>query len=142
MIREDIYSAVFSLVSSIPGFVLKSRKVKHWSEVEPVDQPSLFMLQRKENASTTTNMPTKWTLKIEIIMYAHTNGDPLIIPSSVLNPLIDQIVSKFEPNDALGEQTLGGLVTRCRVDGDIETDEGALGDQGVVIIPITIYLSN
>jgi hypothetical protein len=36
--------------------------------------------------------------------------------------------------------TLGGLVNYCRIEGDIETDEGLLGEQAVAIIPVSILV--
>ena len=40
------------------------------------------------------------------------------------------------------EQTLDGLVMGCRIDGKIETDEGALGAQSVAIVPITVLTAD
>jgi len=142
MNRETIYSAVFALVSSVPGLVLKSRTLKHWSDVSYVDQPCLFQTQTKENAIQNIKMPTRWTLHIDLYLYAHTRGDTTISPSSILNPLVDAINVLFTPHPAAGEQTLDGLVEKCRIEGTIETDEGLLGEQGVVIIPIVVYLGS
>lgn len=142
MNRELIYSKVFALVSAIPGFVVKSRRLKHWADVEPCDQPALFMIQKKEIAVSPIKMSTKWTLHAEIYLYANTGGDEKAVVSSILNPLTDAVHALFTPNQAGCEQTLDNLVEKCRIEGAIETDEGVLGYQGVVIIPITIYLAS
>ena len=47
-----------------------------------------------------------------------------------------EVTSDVNFGQATGKQTLGGLVHDCRIAGDIETDEGRLGDQAVAIIPI------
>lgn len=142
MNRESIYAAFFALISAVPGVVIKSRRLKHWTDVAPIDQPALFMTQKRENAVQNTNMPTKWTLHAEVIVYANVGADYNATPSQILNPIIDAICAAITPDEAVGEQTLGGLVHRCRIDGAIETDEGALGEQGVVIIPVVIYLAS
>jgi len=141
MNSEAIFQAAFALVSSLSGFNTKSRRLVHFSEVDRANQPALFVNQKNRTATFATNMPTRWTLHLDVYIYATTHGnDPAATPSSVLNPLIDSVVSAFMPPDGI-EQTLGGLCARCRVDGSIETDEGVFGDQGIAIIPITIYLA-
>jgi len=139
--REAIYSALFSLVSGLPGFVTKARRFKHWADVDPSMQPALFMVQKTETFEQNTKMPSKITMRCELYMYHNVGGDENAVAATVLNPLLDQITNILMPNPAVGEQTLGGLVERCRVEGVIETDEGLLGAQGLVIVPVTIYLA-
>jgi len=57
---------------------------------------------------------------------------------TTLNNEVDAIVAALDREPASGMQTLGGLVHDCRIAGDIETDEGRLGQQAVAIIPIEI----
>lgn len=135
MTREPIYAALFALLSASAGFNTKSRRLKMWPDVNKADQPAIFQIQKNEQAVTVTNMPTRWTLKVDIYLYANTS-DVSQSPSQILNPLLDAITAALKSN---GEnQTLGGLVTYCRISGAIETDEGVLGDQSVAIIPIEI----
>jgi hypothetical protein len=58
-----------------------------------------------------------------------------VLPAIALNQLVDAIELALSPGPAFEEQTLGGLVSHCRIVGEIETDEGVLGDQAVAIIP-------
>lgn len=134
MTREPIYAALFALLSDIPGVVLSSRRLRHWTDVPPEEQPALFVTQGNEQADTLTGQPTKWLLSVDVYIYANTaNGSP----STILNPIIDSVVDALMPITG-NIQTLGGLVSYCRVSGQIETDEGLLGDQAVAIIPIEI----
>lgn len=136
MNREAIYSALWDLVSSVDGFVTKSRRIEHWANVPPAEQPAMFQMQTTEVAEVTTKMPTKWTFHVDLYLYAATNDGRA--PAQVLNPLIDAVCDRLKPQFC--DQTLNGLVHRCRIVGGIRTDEGALGDQGVVIIPIEILV--
>jgi hypothetical protein len=136
MNREAIYSALWALVSSVDGFITKSRRIEHWANVPPAEQPAMFQMQTAETAEVTTKLPTKWTFHVDLYLYAVTNDGRA--PAQVLNPLIDAVCNQLKPQFC--DQTLGGLVHRCRIAGAIRTDEGALGDQGVVIIPIEILV--
>lgn len=140
MTRESIYSALFALVSSATGVVYSSRRVKAFSDIGSGDQPALFMEQKSEQCVVSTKMPAKWTLHVDLLIYVNTGGnDPNVIPSSVLNPIIDAVMNKLIPPPALGEQTLGGLVARCRLDGTVEIVEGVQGDQAFCLIPVVIF---
>lgn len=135
--REQIFAALFALVSASSSYKTSSRKLKHWAQVPPAQQPAIFQTQGKEHAVAGYRMPTRWTLHASLYIYAHQNSLDTL-PSTALNGLLDAIELALVPDVATGEQTLGGLVTHCRIVGDIETDEGVLGDQAVAIIPIEI----
>ena len=135
MTREPIYAALFALLSATAGLKTYSRRLKMWNDVTAPDQPALFQVQKKESPKAVTNMPTIWTLHLDVYVYAFT-GDKTTAPSQIINPILDAITAALKPN---GENlTLGGLVQWCRISGEVTTDEGILGDQSVLIIPIEI----
>lgn len=138
MNREAIYQALFVKLQAPASFKTASRRLKHWSDVAPADQPALFLTQRTETATATPGLNPVWLLNVDVYIYAHTNGDSAIAPSSILNPLIDAIVTALPFEVVSNKQTLGGLVQHCWIEGQVQTDEGSLGDQGVVIIPIVL----
>ena len=89
--REPIYAALFDLVEHAGGFVTAERRLRHWSDVAPAEQPALFMTQKSEVASVKTlGAPTVWTLLVELYLYAHSS-DPYLSPATVLNPLVDAV---------------------------------------------------
>lgn len=139
MNREAIYSALFAKVSASSAFVTASRRLRHWSDVGPAEQPALFMVQKSETAQRTKGLPPKWTFSVELFVYVHAPDD-LSPPASSLNPLIDAIEAVLAPTVTADNQTLGGLVDHAWIAGRIETDEGALGGQGVAIIPLNIIV--
>lgn len=141
MNRESIYAALFALVGSATGIITKSRRLRSFDMVSSAECPALFMTQHTETQTVQTKMPGKWTLAVDIAVFVNTGAnDPNIIPSSVLNPILDSICSMLVPTPALGEQTLGGLVERCRISGAIQIVEGVQDDTALAVIPVEIFL--
>ncbi len=144
MNRETIYDGLFAQLSAIAGFNTKSRKLKHWTDCPSVNQPALYQAQGKETANTITGQPTKWELRFNIYLYAHTDG--ITPPSTVLNPLLDAVTNLINARSPVnGVNQLGVTipgVVWARIDGTIETDEGTLGNQAVAIIPVLILATD
>ena len=139
MTRETIYSALFDKIGAAAPFVTASRRLRHWQDVGPSEQPALFMAQRNEVVEMKPGMNPVTTLHVDVYLYARTNN-PDKSPGQILNPLLDAVVATLGTPDSptTNKLTLGGLVQHCWIEGTIETDEGVLGDQGVVIVPVAI----
>ena len=138
--REPIHAALFARVSGAAGFVTIDRRLRHWSDVTPAEQPALFQCQTRETATIRRlGAPTVWTLGVELYLYAHSS-DPYQAPATVLNPLLDAVMSALAPDPATGIQDLGlpAMVQHAAIAGRIDTDEGTLGDQAIAIIPVEI----
>ena len=138
--REPIYAALFDLAAGAAGFVTAERRLRHWSDVAPAEQPALFMTQKSEVASVKMlGAPTVWTLLVEFYLYAHSS-DPYLSPATVLNPLVDAVEAALAPAATTGLQDLGlpSMVQHAMIAGKIETEEGVLGDQAIAIIPVEI----
>lgn len=133
MVREDIFSALFTLIAAAPGLVTTSRKLKHWNDVSANEMPALFLAQGAQNAMVRTGEPTRWELNGTIWVYVSTIDND---PGPVLNPILDAICNTLGLNGAGYQQTLGGLVEYARVEGTIETSEGTLGTTEVCKIPV------
>lgn len=138
--RETIYAALFALASGAADFVTAERRLRHWSELTPAEQPALFMRQKSETAAVKAlGAATVWTLAVELFVYAH-QSDPYAAPAAVLNPLVDAVEAALAPPGGLGLQTLGlpAFVQHAYIAGRIATDEGVLRDQAVAVIPVEI----
>ena len=138
--REPIYAALFDLAAGAAGFVTAERRLRHWWDVAPAEQPALFMTQKSEVASVKTlGAPTVWTLLVELYFYANSS-DPYLSPATVLNPLVDAVEAALAPAATTGLQDLGlpSMVQHAMIAGKIETEEGVLGDQAIAIIPVEI----
>lgn len=139
--REAIYAAFWTKVSSAAGFVTKSRRLKHWNDVTPAEQPALYMSQRHELAATKTGEPAIWKLEGDLYIYVTVGDDSP--PAIQLNPLVDAVCATLAPDlITTGKCTLGGLVHFARIEGEIETDEGTLGSQAVAILPYVIFVQD
>lgn len=138
--REPIYAALFALAQGAYAFASSSRRVKHWDDVNRADCPALFMVQKGQVATRTTKLPAYWTLDVDLIVYVKTDGDHDATPATILNEIVDAIEAALEPAPGRSDprQTLGGLVYDCRIEGGIDTDEGALGETAVAVIPVRI----
>lgn len=153
MIREPIYAAVLAFFAALtlpdslgnaPAFQLATRKLKTWEDCEPEDQPALLLRQVTETAKYTKGLPTIWTCQIALCLYVHTSAqnDDAVIPSQILNPLVDLIEAALKPDDlSTNSATLGGLVSHCAISGDVQYFEGTMGDEAVVIVPIQFLTS-
>ena len=138
--REPIYAALFALAAGAAGFAIAARRLRHWSEVSPAEQPALFMRQKGEIAAVPTlGAPTVWKLGVDFYLYAHSS-DPYTAPAIILNPLLDAVEAALAPLAATGVQDLGlpAMVQHAYIAGKIVTDEGILRDQAVAILPIEI----
>ena len=138
--REPIYAALFGLIETAADFAVVDRRLRHWSDVSPAEQPALFMAQKTETATVKTlGAPTVWTLSVDLYLYAHSS-DPYLAPATVLNPLLDAVEAALAPSATTGLQDLGlpASVQHAYISGKIETDEGVLGDQAVAIVPVEI----
>lgn len=138
--RETIYAALWALASSAAPFASANRRLRHWSDVSPVEQPALFMSEKGgEGRVKALGAPILWTLRADFYIYAHS-ADPRVSPAQILNPLIDALDAALAPSPVTGLQQLGlpDMVRHALVVGKVETDEGVLGDQAVAIVPIEI----
>ena len=145
--REGIAAALFALVQSLPGLVTTSRRLRMWTDVDPADQPAAFLAMANQSPSQDPDgLPTQWHLKFTVSLYAH-NTDPATAPSTVINNLLDALEVAIKPVQfgmpgfpgsvqVLGDTT--GRIRHAWISGEVETDEGVLGDQAIAIVPIAI----
>jgi hypothetical protein len=139
--REPIFAALWALAAEAENFATASRRLRHWSDVGPAEQPALFMSEKGSIAEQRPprGTPAVWKLFADLYLYAHSS-DPYLPPASILNPLLDAIEAALMPSPANGIQDLGlpSMVKHAYIAGRIETDEGVLGDQAIAIVPIEI----
>jgi hypothetical protein len=143
MNREPIYAALFTRLANAYAWTTASRVLEHWSDMPPARQPAMFMTQVGERAQVDTRLPTRWFLDVKVYLYATSQTQVNEVPATILNNMIDAITNAMKPDyAAVNTQTLGGLVEYARIEGDLTTDEGFLGEQAVAIIPIRILTAD
>ncbi len=140
IIRESIYGALWTLGSGAGSFASANRRLRHWADVAPAEQPALFMSEKGGHAIVKAlGAPIVWTLYADFYIYVHSS-DPYAAPATILNPLLDALEAALAPSPATGIQNLDLplMVQHAYIAGKIETDEGVLGDQAIAIVPVEI----
>ena len=144
MNREAIHAALFELLDGAYGFNSSARRIKHWDDVNSSDFPALFLVHKYDTVEyLSKGAPPKYKMLFDVVIYVNTDGDHSTPSVSLMNPIIDAMDSVFgsAPYPLGNDQTLGGLVCYCRMGGgNMQTDEGALGDIGVAIIPVEVLV--
>jgi hypothetical protein len=140
IIREAIYAALWTAGSGAGSFASTNRRLRHWTDVAPAEQPALFMSEKGSLAQVKAlGAPIVWTLYADFYIYVHSS-DPYAAPATILNPLLDALERALAPSPATGVQNLELplMVQHAYIAGKIETDEGVLGDQAIAIVPVEI----
>lgn len=143
--REAIETALFNLVSASGAYTTKSRRIQSFADVAPNSMPAIFQVKKNEQyIDAGTGVPTKKIMLLDLYIYA---WEPLnsAIPATQMNSLLDALDTALKPLPSMlsgTQQTLGGLVYDCQIDGTIETDEGTLGQKSVAIVPIKIIVNH
>lgn len=147
--REAAMVALFSQVSSAtlvdgitPAFVLSSRRIKLWGDVSATDKPCMFLIETHETRTQQPpqGLPSKLLLRAKAVIYT-VSQSPNIVPSTQMNLMLDAVERALAPDDVTRNVfTLGGLVYRCWVEGDIVKTPGDLDGEGMAIVPINIML--
>jgi len=140
IVREQIYTALWELGANAARFASANRRMRHWTDVAPAEQPALFMSEKGGQAAIKKlGAPIVWTLYAEFYIYAHSS-DPYVAPATILNPLLDAFEAALAPSPTSGIQNLGlpQMVQHAYISGKVQTDEGVLGDQAIAIVPVEI----
>jgi hypothetical protein len=136
--REPIFDALAKRLQAVDGIATFERKLKHWDNVPASQQPALFMAAAGQTVERQGRGLSALTIRVQLYLYNRNND------GTSQNDLLDAIDDALAPVDSEPdygvECTLGGLVSSCRIEGEIETDEGLLGDQAVAIVPIVVVV--
>ena len=147
--RERVLEALFSKLSrttfrDVCGktmFVSCSRRLQLWSDVPASQRPALFMTEHHETPTyRSENTPAVTTISVDVFVYIDAS-DRSRVPSTDLNSILDGIDAALAPGPGEQRQTLGGIVSHCRMEGQILKDPGDLDGDGLLIIPVTIMLT-
>ncbi len=145
-VREPIYVALWNLFLNHPNlqgqFVTTSRYKQHFDVIPSEQMPALFLNQTGEGwVKPGKGIPAKRTLQCELALYTFTAQPDAVMPSTLINALMDTVDDVIEsPGNPSNAQTLGGLVDHVYLEGQVEIFEGLLQDKSIVLVPLTILL--
>jgi len=145
--REAVLSALFAKFSSVvfsssvrghTGFATVSRRLKHWSDVPKSERPAMFMVCHGETPTyRAENMPAYLKFSIKLFIYID-GSDKSSVPDTDISVILDAVDAALKPGPGEQRLSLGGLVSHCRVDGDVLRDPGDMDDDGIIIVPISV----
>jgi hypothetical protein len=139
--REQIYSALFTLVAGAAEFVTATRRIREYADVDQSTQPALLQSELGETWNAPPGMPPLVVLNAKLFLYCES-GDPTAVVSTQINTLLDAVTQALAPpSDGEERQTLGGLVFHCRIAGDVTIAEGLSG-QSEAVVPIEILVNS
>lgn len=139
--REQILTALFNLLRTSASFVTASRHFKLWADVPAANRPALFVKQMKPAPyeGSRDGVPPIRRLMVSAFVYVSTDqSDPT--PDKQLNDILDAFDSVMAPSPVTNRQTLGNLVWNAKINGDVFIDDGALDNDGLLVVPIEIIL--
>lgn len=144
--REQILSALFAIVSTIPSAVQFSRRVAQAPNVPPDMQPAVYQVEYDEEVRRkgTGTPPTRFLLP-QIWLYAQsgslTQGDPTSQGATAINNFLDQLEAALKPDNLIRDVlTLGGLCYWCRYEGRTLKNAGNFGTQAAAIARLRICM--
>jgi hypothetical protein len=137
--REVAYTALYNVLWAASAFKTITRRLKHWSDVSPEDQPALYIEHSGEVTNVVRGQPSRIVLEVNLWVYVFTEGAET---GPVLNPLLDAVELALAPSTTGDHvQTLGGVVHHCWIEGQTQIFEGNLGEEAVAIVPVKILVT-
>jgi len=145
--REIILTALFERLSSVSfdqpvrgatGFVSMSRRLRHWADVPKIERPALFMVCHGESVTyRSENTPAYAKFSVKLFIYID-GSDKTTTPDTDISVILDALDVALSPGPGEQRLTLGGIVSHCRLDGEILRDPGDMDDDGLIVVPISV----
>jgi len=144
--REPIYAALRALLAGSSHFKQVERVLRKWTDVPHEQMPWAAVVSGGEAITplgVAGAQARKHVLSPKVWIYVHTKHgqDPSALAQTQLADALDALEQIIEPPAGLKAQTLGGLVSSVQIAGQVETDEGVLGDFGLAIVPLEIVVA-
>jgi hypothetical protein len=145
--REQIYAALFAQLESVllaPAgpFKTVSRRWQDPSQISPADRPALYQVQKDELAKTSViGVPVLWKIGLDLVLYTAGDAEPNVVQSTELNNLLDAVEGALATATPGLAQSLGRLVTNCRIEGKLEIVENVQGTMAMAVVPILIEIT-
>lgn len=137
--RETIRKALYSLLVGAYPWVMTEPMVRHFTTIPSGQQPYMSLAKITEHRTPRGYGLGTWVMNYEcwIFLQAEPVRSPDAPGETLANKILNGIENTMTPVEGVG-QTLGGIVTDCRIEGLIQIVGGILNQQMSIIIPITV----
>jgi hypothetical protein len=142
--RTAVFQAVYNLLANAYPWSSAQRRLVVPNNIAPGDQPALVVVyigDAQSQGQAFQAIRKEYRLAAGVYIRADSEEPPYV--SDTICEILDAIDIAFEKTNPDGsekplgqQQTLGGLVTNCWIDGEVFVDNEALQQQCVVGIPI------
>jgi hypothetical protein len=145
--RTEIYDALTARLKDVALVRTCEQRLRAYDDVPDAEQPAVFVVATDQSQQYQgRGFPPIWTLRFKLYVYARIpGGDSRATGHDALMPLLDAIEDALLATDeekardkAAWNTTLGGYCSHARISGTVVTDEGALGEQAVAMVPIEV----
>lgn len=153
--RDQVFTALFNIISDLPGFTSWSRRMCMPGDVTPEICPTLRLWEKPSETMYDGNRLPKDEWLADIVIYFFNPnlnnkfaGDPdLPAGMTILNPLIDIVRDALRPTRTnlyqnYNDLGLGVQGMWCRIEGEMILESGDTDPRGLggAIIPIRILV--
>lgn len=142
--REEVWLAVFALLKTIGPIMFNTydRRILPAPEYAPKIQPALLLCELGDDVQRQQALAKQIWHGI-IVGYARKpDNNKALAGITIINPMIDAVMNILNPDISLGslQQTLGGLVSECWVEGEIIKNTGDTDEDGQAKFSIPIRI--
>lgn len=149
MTREAIHVALLNLLydalhtSNSGSFKVVDRQwIPAESETHTAKQPALHLVATPETVGRVAEQPPARVLTFDAVIHCHKGEQDKVISSTEINNLLEEVDNAIEPDPVTGRQTLGGLVSDVRCQGNVLRSDATITGQSVIIYPIVVPLKD
>lgn len=142
--RKQIIAALKTLIVNTGAFPTVGTRLVLWNKISD-GFPCAFIRQVRDHypQRLAQAFPAKVTLDVEVWIYSDAGEDPDAVPEDTLRDLIDTLEAALQPQPGgldfiQQKQTLGGVVDRCWIEGEIEYYPSDTDQKAKAIVPLKI----
>jgi hypothetical protein len=142
--RTAISTALFNLLKNAYAWNLADQRLQVPDNLDQESQPAMFVMKSKENVTQRGGMDFAmpvYKLSYAVLITLMAGATPeTTTAESQLDAILDAVDAALQSPRKGEPQTLGGLVTNCWIEGDIQIDTPVLFQQCSIWIPITVLV--
>jgi hypothetical protein len=116
-----------------------SNRLRLWGDVSPDQQPAAFLVTHREADEYRGLGLYRRRLDLGVWCYTRSDNSP---GANDLDTIMESFEAAFNVPDDMttGNNTLGGLVYFCRIEGKTFKDPGDIDSQTLLIVPLCVEM--